>query len=284
MGVTGEFPEEGPYYDVISPTAQDMHLRPDLYPEDQWGHSINYQRGLSTDQKGDSWMGGLSFALTKEISLYASNSKTFKFNSGRVGGLRLQTPAGSGTRPTSDRVREALFSRLEHLDVLDGAAVLDLAEPALEVAPLARIPGRVGRAEHARDIGNIAIGRLGAQHQIQRLRACIIPGDAGFRFHEHRINRAHVTGDGLRQQAGLGGQRRCDLLPIGGHFGHVGIGVRRGIAEILARQRVFHISGFGRENAAHADGMAGIHRIDLEVRIAELQGAAGGAIGGGGSR
>jgi 16S rRNA (guanine966-N2)-methyltransferase len=46
--------------------------------------------------------------------------------SGRAGGLRLQTPAGSGTRPTSDRVREALFSRLEHLDVLEGAAVLDL--------------------------------------------------------------------------------------------------------------------------------------------------------------
>jgi len=30
MGVTGEFPKEGPYYDVISPTDQDMHLRPDL--------------------------------------------------------------------------------------------------------------------------------------------------------------------------------------------------------------------------------------------------------------
>ncbi|MFN9449895.1 MAG: glutamine synthetase family protein [Rubrivivax sp.] len=29
LGVTGEFPEEGPYYDVISPTDQDMHLRPD---------------------------------------------------------------------------------------------------------------------------------------------------------------------------------------------------------------------------------------------------------------
>ncbi|MFM2053218.1 MAG: hypothetical protein RL456_1255 [Pseudomonadota bacterium] len=29
MGVTGEFPEEGPYYDVISPTDHDMHLRPD---------------------------------------------------------------------------------------------------------------------------------------------------------------------------------------------------------------------------------------------------------------
>jgi glutamine synthetase len=29
MGVTGEFPEEGPYYDVISPNDLDMHLQPD---------------------------------------------------------------------------------------------------------------------------------------------------------------------------------------------------------------------------------------------------------------
>jgi len=29
MGVTGVFPEEGPYYDVIMPTDRDMHLRPD---------------------------------------------------------------------------------------------------------------------------------------------------------------------------------------------------------------------------------------------------------------
>ena len=29
MGVTGEFPEEGPYYDVISPNDRDMHLQPD---------------------------------------------------------------------------------------------------------------------------------------------------------------------------------------------------------------------------------------------------------------
>jgi glutamine synthetase len=28
MCVTGEFPEEGPYYDVISPTDMDMQLRP----------------------------------------------------------------------------------------------------------------------------------------------------------------------------------------------------------------------------------------------------------------
>ncbi|MCM5680093.1 glutamine synthetase family protein [Schlegelella sp. S2-27] len=29
IGVTGEFPDEGPYYDVITPTDRDMHLRPD---------------------------------------------------------------------------------------------------------------------------------------------------------------------------------------------------------------------------------------------------------------
>lgn len=45
---------------------------------------------------------------------------------GTAGGRRLRTPPGTGTRPTSDRVREALFSRLEHLVVLDGARVLDL--------------------------------------------------------------------------------------------------------------------------------------------------------------
>ena len=65
----------------------DMYLRPDLYPESEWGHSISYQRGLPLDQKGSSWMGGASFAITPELSVYASNSKTFKFNAGNVGGL-----------------------------------------------------------------------------------------------------------------------------------------------------------------------------------------------------
>lgn len=45
---------------------------------------------------------------------------------GRLGGRRLETPRGAGTRPTSDRVREALFAALEHQDRLAGAAVLDL--------------------------------------------------------------------------------------------------------------------------------------------------------------
>ena len=44
---------------------------------------------------------------------------------GVAGGRRLAVPP-SGTRPTSDRVREALFSALAHDPGLDGAAVLDL--------------------------------------------------------------------------------------------------------------------------------------------------------------
>jgi 16S rRNA (guanine966-N2)-methyltransferase len=45
---------------------------------------------------------------------------------GSAGGRRIATPRGSDTRPTSDRVREALFSALQARGVLDGAVVLDL--------------------------------------------------------------------------------------------------------------------------------------------------------------
>lgn len=43
---------------------------------------------------------------------------------GSVGGRTLAVPP-AGTRPTSERVREALFSRLEHLDAVEDARVLD---------------------------------------------------------------------------------------------------------------------------------------------------------------
>jgi 16S rRNA (guanine966-N2)-methyltransferase len=46
---------------------------------------------------------------------------------GAAGGRRLQTPKGDLTRPTSDRVREALFSAIESaLGSLDGLRFLDL--------------------------------------------------------------------------------------------------------------------------------------------------------------
>ena len=45
---------------------------------------------------------------------------------GALGGRTIPGPPGKGTRPTSDRVREALFSRLEGWDAVAGARVLDL--------------------------------------------------------------------------------------------------------------------------------------------------------------
>lgn len=46
---------------------------------------------------------------------------------GRAGGRRINTPRGAATRPTSDRVREALFSAIESwCGALHGLRVLDL--------------------------------------------------------------------------------------------------------------------------------------------------------------
>jgi 16S rRNA (guanine966-N2)-methyltransferase len=45
---------------------------------------------------------------------------------GSAGGRRLAVPPGAGTRPTSERTREALFSSLGALLDLDGMRVLDL--------------------------------------------------------------------------------------------------------------------------------------------------------------
>ncbi|WP_434612852.1 16S rRNA (guanine(966)-N(2))-methyltransferase RsmD [Arthrobacter sp. A5] len=45
---------------------------------------------------------------------------------GVAGGTPLISVPGTVTRPTTDRVKEALFSRLESMDALAGAHVLDL--------------------------------------------------------------------------------------------------------------------------------------------------------------
>jgi 16S rRNA (guanine966-N2)-methyltransferase len=44
---------------------------------------------------------------------------------GEFGGRKIGVPK-VGTRPTTDRVREAIFSRLDHADALRGAHVIDL--------------------------------------------------------------------------------------------------------------------------------------------------------------
>jgi 16S rRNA (guanine966-N2)-methyltransferase len=59
---------------------------------------------------------------------------------GTLRGRHLQAPPGQGTRPTSDRVREAVFSSLESHVGLAGAAVVDLfaGSGALGIEALSR--------------------------------------------------------------------------------------------------------------------------------------------------
>jgi 16S rRNA (guanine966-N2)-methyltransferase len=54
-----------------------------------------------------------------------------RLTSGRFGGRMLVAPADAGIRPTSDRVRQAIFNVLEHRDfgtgfLLEGTRVIDL--------------------------------------------------------------------------------------------------------------------------------------------------------------
>jgi 16S rRNA (guanine966-N2)-methyltransferase len=71
---------------------------------------------------------------------------------GAAGGRRLAVPP-RGTRPTSERVREALFSALEASVDLDGARVLDLyaGSGALGLEALSRGAGTVSMVERDRN-------------------------------------------------------------------------------------------------------------------------------------
>jgi 16S rRNA (guanine966-N2)-methyltransferase len=82
---------------------------------------------------------------------------------GYLGGRRLIAPPGEGTRPTSDRVREALFSMLGGLD---GASVLDLyaGSGALGIEALSRGAAAatfVERDPHALEIVRRNLAALG---------------------------------------------------------------------------------------------------------------------------
>jgi 16S rRNA (guanine966-N2)-methyltransferase len=59
---------------------------------------------------------------------------------GSAGGLRLEAPEGRGTRPTTDKVRAAIFSSLGSMGVVEGARVLDLfaGSGALGIEALSR--------------------------------------------------------------------------------------------------------------------------------------------------
>jgi 16S rRNA (guanine966-N2)-methyltransferase len=80
---------------------------------------------------------------------------------GRLGGRRLQAPKGTATRPTSDRVREALFAMLG--DVA-GTSVLDLfaGTGALGIEALSRGAQRAVFVEHDTRVTRVLSANLDA--------------------------------------------------------------------------------------------------------------------------
>jgi 16S rRNA (guanine966-N2)-methyltransferase len=82
--------------------------------------------------------------------------------SGVARGRRIETPKGNGTRPTSDRVREALFGSLDARGVLDGAVVLDLyaGSGALGLEAASRGAEQVVLVDNAREA--VAVARRNA--------------------------------------------------------------------------------------------------------------------------
>ena len=75
---------------------------------------------------------------------------------GFAGSLTLHVPR-TGTRPTSDRVREAIFSALESRDALDGARVVDLyaGSGALGLEAASRGAAEVVLVEKARPAAEV---------------------------------------------------------------------------------------------------------------------------------
>jgi len=86
---------------------------------------------------------------------------------GSAGGRRIQTPRGVSTRPTSDRVREALFSSIEAwCGSLHGLRFLDLyaGSGAVGLEAWSRGAGVVTLVEHDRRTAGLIVGnakRLG---------------------------------------------------------------------------------------------------------------------------
>jgi 16S rRNA (guanine966-N2)-methyltransferase len=83
---------------------------------------------------------------------------------GTLGGRRLTVPVGSHTRPTSDRVREALFNTLETLIDLDGARVADLyaGSGAVGLEALSRGAEHALLVEHDAKAARIIRGNIAA--------------------------------------------------------------------------------------------------------------------------
>lgn len=120
--------------------------------------------------------------------------------SGTAGSLRLEVPP-TGTRPTSDRVREAIFSTLDAWNMLEGVSVLDLFAGS----------GALGCEAASRGAKSVALVEKHApaaaivQRNVDRLTAAL-PADARVVFSVHRQTaRAFLEGAAETGHAQEGG-------------------------------------------------------------------------------
>ena len=95
---------------------------------------------------------------------------------GVAGGRQLEVPAG-GTRPTSDRVREALFSTLDTLTDLAGARVLDLYAGS----------GAVGLEAASRGAAHVALVDSGREAGLALRRNADVVGQPGIEIHRMSV-------------------------------------------------------------------------------------------------
>lgn len=102
---------------------------------------------------------------------------------GAAKGRRLRAPRSDRTRPTSDRVREALFSSLQ--DRLPGARVLDLyaGSGSLGLEAASRGAASVTFVEHAHDTAEVLRHNvtLVAEVVVADLRVVVAPVDRALR-------------------------------------------------------------------------------------------------------
>ncbi len=95
-------------------------------------------------------------------------------------GRRLDVPPGTATRPTSDRVREAVFNALASLDALDGARGVDpfAGSGALGIEALSRGAAQVTFADVDASALSVVRGNLAALELGDRARVVAGSGPA----------------------------------------------------------------------------------------------------------
>ncbi len=157
---------------------------------------------------------------------------------GAWGGRRLTTPRGSGTRPTSDRVREALFSSLKsELGSFDGLRVLDLyaGSGALGLEALSRGAAHVDLVESGRP----AAAAIAANIAALQTRAAVL--------HRTTVERFLATCSD-----------RYDLVLLDPPYQEDPTGVLGGVVGVLATGGLVVVERSARDAFAWPAGLTGI--------------------------